>query len=147
MDFLTVPTATFRVLYVLIVIGHRRREVAWFGVTPSPTAAWVVQQLREAFPFDKAPSYLLFDRARSFSAEVVSTLRAMSVEPVRTASRRARTRSEGRRCRRQLRERAWEPLRGSMQRARPRAPVRRRARSDLHGRMRHRDGELPAALR
>jgi hypothetical protein len=86
MDFLTVPTATLRIL-VLIVIGHRRREIAWFGVTSSPTAAWVVRQLREAFPFDKAPSYLLFDRAKRFSAEVVSTLRSMGVEPVRTGFR------------------------------------------------------------
>ena len=87
MDLFTVPTATFRVLYVLFVIGHRRRGVAWFGVTPNPTAAWVVQQLREAFPFDNLPRYLLFDRARSFSAEVVSTLRSMSVEPIRTGFR------------------------------------------------------------
>jgi putative transposase len=87
MDFFTVPTATFRVLYVLFVIGHRRRDVAWFGVTSSPTAAWVIRQLREAFPFENVPRFLLFDRGGSFSAEVLSTLRSMSVEPVRTGFR------------------------------------------------------------
>jgi putative transposase len=72
MDFFTVPTATFRVLHVLFVISHRRRDVAWFGVTSSPTAAWVTQQLREAFPFENVPTFLLFDRGGSFNAQVVS---------------------------------------------------------------------------
>ncbi len=75
-------------MYVLFVISHRRREAAWIGVTPNPTAAWVVQQLREAFPFENVPRYLLFDRGRNFSAEVVSTLRSMGVRPVRTGFRR-----------------------------------------------------------
>lgn len=87
MDFFTVPTATFRVLYVVIVIGHRRRDVAWFGVTSCPTAAWVIQRLREAFPFENVPRFLLFDRGGSFSANVVSTLRSMGIEPVRTGFR------------------------------------------------------------
>jgi hypothetical protein len=84
MDFFTVPTATFRVLYVLFVIRHGRCDVAWYGVTESPTAAWVAQQLREAFPFEAAPKYLVFDRDRTI---VVSTLRSMSVEPSRTGYR------------------------------------------------------------
>jgi putative transposase len=87
MDFFTVPTATFRVLHVLFVISHGRRDVAWFGVTSSPTAAWVTQQLREAFPFENVPRFLLFDRGGSFNAHVVSMLRSMSVEPVRTGFR------------------------------------------------------------
>jgi len=87
MDFFTVPTAAFRVLYVLFVIGHWRRSLAWFGVTRSPTAAWVIQQLREAFPFENAPSHLLFDRSRSFGREVASALRAMGIAPVRTGFR------------------------------------------------------------
>lgn len=56
MDFFTVPTAAFRVLYVLFIIRHGRRDVAWYGVTASPTAAWVAQQLREAFPLVKSRS-------------------------------------------------------------------------------------------
>jgi len=87
MDLFTAPTATFRVLYALFVIGHRR-EVAWFGVTLNPTAAWVVQQSRGLPPRQRAQVPVLFARARSFSAEVASTLRSMSVEPVRTGFRR-----------------------------------------------------------
>ncbi len=50
MDFFTVPTATFRVLHVWFAIAHARRRVLHFDVTEHPLAAWVVQQLREAFP-------------------------------------------------------------------------------------------------
>jgi putative transposase len=87
MDFFTVPSATFRILYVLFVIRQGRRDVAWYGVTESPTAAWVAQQLREAFPFETAPKYLVFDRDRTFGSNVVSTLRSMSIEPILTGYR------------------------------------------------------------
>src|SRR5262249_43584317 len=59
MDFFTVPTVTFRLLYVLLVIEHRRRKILHLNVTAHPSAAWVSQQLREAFPFARAPRYLL----------------------------------------------------------------------------------------
>ena len=58
-DFFTVPTARFRVLYVFIVIMHARRRIVHFNVTENPTAAWTAQQIVEAFPWDKAPKYLL----------------------------------------------------------------------------------------
>src|SRR5207302_2219580 len=61
-DFFVVPTATFRVLYVFVVLLHRRRQVAHFNVTDSPTAAWTAQQIVETFPDDSAPRYLLRDR-------------------------------------------------------------------------------------
>ena len=67
MDFFTVPTATFDVLYVLFFIHHGRRRVVHFGVTRYPTATWVIQQLREAFPYDEAPRYLIFDRDSTFN--------------------------------------------------------------------------------
>ena len=72
MDFFTVPTLTFRLLSVLLVIQHDRRKVLHVNVnvTGNPTAAWVRQQLREAFPFAVAPRYLLMDRDAIFSAEV-----------------------------------------------------------------------------
>ncbi len=54
-DLFTVPTATFRVLYVFFVVHHARRELMLFRVTVHPTAAWITQQLREAFPYDQAP--------------------------------------------------------------------------------------------
>ena len=85
MDLFTVPTATFRVLYVLFVIRHGRRDIPRWGVTPNPTAAWVVQQLREAFPFESAPRHLIFDRDAIFAPAVVATLRAMGIEPTRTS--------------------------------------------------------------
>ena len=85
MDLFTVPTATFRVLYVLFVIRHGRRGIACWGVTPNPTAPWVIQQLREAFPFESAPRHLIFDRDAIFTTEVVATLRSMSIEPTRTS--------------------------------------------------------------
>jgi hypothetical protein len=64
MDFFTVPTVTFRLLYVLFVIQHRRRMIVHVNVTQHPTSAWVRQQLREAFPFDQRPRYLLMDQRR-----------------------------------------------------------------------------------
>jgi putative transposase len=54
-DFFTVPTATFRVLFVLVILSHDRRRVVHVNVTDHPTAAWTRQQIREAFPWDQAP--------------------------------------------------------------------------------------------
>jgi hypothetical protein len=62
MDFLTVPTATFRVLFVLVVLSHDRRRIVHLDVTAHPTAAWTRQQIREAFPDHTAPAYLVRDR-------------------------------------------------------------------------------------
>jgi hypothetical protein len=86
-DLFVVVTVTFRVLYVLFVIRHGRREVVHFNVTQHPTGAWVVQQTREAFPFDTAPKYLIFDRDSTFSAEVVAAVRAVGAKATRTAYR------------------------------------------------------------
>jgi hypothetical protein len=58
-DFFTVPTIRFQVLYVFLVLAHDRRRIIHFNVTAHATAEWTVQQLREAFPFDKIPRYLL----------------------------------------------------------------------------------------
>jgi putative transposase len=83
MDFFTVPTLTFRLLYVLLVIQYDRRRVLHVNVTANPTAAWVSQQLREAFAV--APRYLLLDRDAIFSAAVCCVLRHLEVRPVRTS--------------------------------------------------------------
>jgi len=85
MDFFTVPTLTFGVLYCFFVIAHDRRRILHFNVTKHPTSEWVSQQLREAFPYDSAPCYLIFDRDVTFSAEVVETANALGVKPVRTS--------------------------------------------------------------
>ena len=85
MDFFTVPTLTFRLLYVLLVIQHHRRRVLHVNVTAHPSAAWVSQQLREAFPFERRSRYLVLDRDSIFSAEVSGVLERMEVRPVRTS--------------------------------------------------------------
>jgi putative transposase len=65
-DFFTVPTIRFQVLYVFLVLAHDRRRILHFNVTAHPTAQWTAQQLREAFPFDQLPRYLLRDRDAIF---------------------------------------------------------------------------------
>jgi len=57
-DFLTVPTIRFQVLYVFLVLAHDRRRILHCAVTAHPTAEWTAQQLREAFPWDSAPRFL-----------------------------------------------------------------------------------------
>src|SRR5260370_12219134 len=66
-DSLTVPTIRFQVLYVFLVLAHDRRRIVHFNVTAHPTADWTAQQLREAFPFEQIPRYLLRDRDRIYS--------------------------------------------------------------------------------
>ena len=61
-DFFVVPTATCRLLFVLVILAHERRRVVHVAVTDHPTAAWTAQQLREAFPWNEAPRYLVHDR-------------------------------------------------------------------------------------
>jgi transposase InsO family protein len=62
MDFFTVPTLTGRVLFVLVLLTHHRRQIVHLAVTEHPTAAWTAQQIIEAFPNDTAPRWLLRDR-------------------------------------------------------------------------------------
>ena len=81
------PTATFRVLYCFFVISHGRRNILHFNVTEHPTGAWIVQQLREAFPEDRAPQYLILDRDGKFSGEVATMLEYLPSELIRTAYR------------------------------------------------------------
>ena len=85
MDFFKIPLVTFRVLSALVIIHHGRRILLYVNVTFHPTALWVAQQLREAFPFDTAPKYLIFDRDLIFSAHVVATLKSFGIKPVRTS--------------------------------------------------------------
>src|SRR6266542_1149963 len=61
-DFLVVPTVSFRVLYVFVVLAHHRRHAIHFNVTAHPTAEWTARQIAEAFPWDSAPRYLLHDQ-------------------------------------------------------------------------------------
>lgn len=79
MDFFTVPTATFRVLYVFFAIHHARRTVFHVRVTEHPTGAWIIQQLREAFRFDSAPRYLIFDNDKKYGADVLAVIEHMDI--------------------------------------------------------------------
>ncbi|SEI22122.1 integrase core domain-containing protein [Paraburkholderia hospita] len=84
-DFLTVPTAGFRVLFVLVVLTHDRRQVNHFNVTENPTAHWTAQQIVEAFPCDSA--YLVRDRDAIYGAPFWRHIGSMGVEQVLTAPR------------------------------------------------------------
>ena len=85
MDFFTVPTVSFRLLYCLFIISHDRRRIIHFNVTGHPTTAWIIQQLREAFPYESAPRFLILDRDRKYGSEVPIAIRSLSVRPIRTS--------------------------------------------------------------
>ncbi len=87
MDFFTIPTASFKVLYGLVVIHHNRRRILHVNVTENPTAQWVIQQLREAFPFTPSARYLIHDRDTKFSAAVKGWIKALGLKSVQTAFR------------------------------------------------------------
>ncbi|MHC4756732.1 MAG: integrase core domain-containing protein, partial [Planctomycetota bacterium] len=61
-DFFTVPTVRFQILYCFIALRHHRRRIVHFNVTMHPTARWAAQQITEAFPYDTIPRYLIRDR-------------------------------------------------------------------------------------
>jgi putative transposase len=85
-DFFVVPTATSRLLFVLVILAHHRRRLVHMAVTAHPTAAWTAQQLREAFPEDAAPRYLVHDRDAAFAA-VQDTVLGLGIQDVRTTPR------------------------------------------------------------
>jgi transposase InsO family protein len=86
-DFFTVPTLRFQVLYVFLVLAHDRRKIVHFNVTDHPTAEWTAQQLQEAFPFEQIPRYLLRDRDRIFGDEFTKEVNAMGIKEVLSAPR------------------------------------------------------------
>ncbi len=87
MDFLVVPTVKFRLLYVWFVIAHGRRRIIHFNVTTNPTAEWVIQQLREAFPDESALRYLIYDNDSILSEKVTEAIECFGMEPKRTSYR------------------------------------------------------------
>jgi putative transposase len=86
-DMFVVVTATFRLLYALIVLGLDRRRVIHFDVTQNPTQVWLCGQMTEAFPWDTAPRYLLRDRDKSYGPAFRHRVRAMGITEVITAPR------------------------------------------------------------
>ncbi len=88
MDFFTVPTLTFGILYCLFVISHDRRRILHHNVARNPNALWVALQLHETWEYGEQPHrFLIFDRDAKFSADVVSTVKAMGSQAIRTAFR------------------------------------------------------------
>jgi transposase InsO family protein len=87
MDFFTVPTITFGVLYCFFVISHDRRRILHVNVTKHPTSGWIIQQLREAFPFEASHKYVIFDRDQKFGIEVIAALKATRIIPKQTSFR------------------------------------------------------------
>src|SRR2546427_5575420 len=85
MDFFTVPTITFGVLYCFFVINHDRRRILHFNITKHPTSGWIIQQLREAFPFGAAPRFLIHDRDAKYGTEVPAAIRSLNINAVRTS--------------------------------------------------------------
>jgi transposase InsO family protein len=84
-DFFVVSTATFRLLFVFIVLHHERRRIMHFSITGHPTSIWTSQQIREAFPWDTAPRYLIRNRDGSYGGVFRSRLDAMGILEVLTA--------------------------------------------------------------
>ena len=86
-DMFVVATATFRLLYALIVLSLDRRRVIHFGVTENPTQVWLSRQMTEAFPWDTAPRYLLRDRDTSYGPVFRDRVQVLGIEEVVTAPR------------------------------------------------------------
>ena len=86
-DFFTVPTATFRILFAFIVLRHDRRVLVHFNVTEHPTAEWTAQQIVEAFPEDGAPRFLLRDRDSIYGKFFRERVKHMGTEEVVIAYR------------------------------------------------------------
>jgi transposase InsO family protein len=87
MDLFVVPTISFRLLYGLLIVGHDRRQILWFGVTAHPTAEWIANQLTEACGWEQAPRYLIRDRDRAYGEIFVRRVRAIGIRDRPTAPR------------------------------------------------------------
>ena len=96
-DFLVVVTATFRMLYVFVVIEHGRRRLIHFNVTAHPTAAWTLQQLRETIGFDARYQYLLHDRDGIFAAHLDESVSRLGIEVLRSPPRSPKANAVGER--------------------------------------------------
>src|SRR5271167_4319037 len=86
-DFFVVPTATFRLLFVFVILSHDRRRPVHFAVTSHPTAEWTAQQLLQAFPWDTAPRFLLRDRDGNYGKIFRESATGLGIEEVLCAPR------------------------------------------------------------
>jgi len=79
MDLFVVPTASFRLLYGLLILRHDRRRILSVGATAHPTSEWIARQLTEACGWEQAPQYLIRDRDRAYGAVVTQRLRTLGI--------------------------------------------------------------------
>ena len=86
-DFFVVPTLTFQILFVFVVLAHDRRRILHFNATAHPTAEWTAHEIREAFPWETAPRFLLRGRDGIYGGAFRDGVAAMGIEEIRTAPR------------------------------------------------------------
>jgi putative transposase len=86
-DMFIVPSATFRLLFVMLILAHDRRKIVRFDVTEHPTAGWLSRQVTDAFPWDTAPRFLLRDRDSSYGPVFSRRVEVMGITEVITAPR------------------------------------------------------------
>ncbi len=86
-DFFVVPTATFKLLFGLVILRHDRRLLVHAAATANPTADWLARQISEAFPWDTAPKYLVRDRDGVYGDVFKRRVRAMGIRDRPTAPR------------------------------------------------------------
>jgi transposase InsO family protein len=87
MDLFVVPTISFRLLYGLLIMGHGRRQILWFGVTAHPTAEWIANQLTEACGWEQIPRYLIRDRDRAYGEIFMRRVRSIGIRDRPTSPR------------------------------------------------------------
>ena len=86
-DLFVVPTIAFGQLFAFLVLGHGRRQLLWFAVTQHPTAEWLARQITEAFPWDRAPTYIVRDNDRAFGGVFTRRIQAMGIRDRPTSFR------------------------------------------------------------
>src|ERR1700729_2677780 len=79
MDLFVVPTISFRLLYGLLIAGHGRRQLLWFGVTAHPTAEWIANQLTEVCGWEQNPRYLIRDRDDAYGEIFIRRVQSIGV--------------------------------------------------------------------
>jgi len=87
MDLFVVPTVSFRLLYVLLIMAHGRRQILWLGVTAHPTAEWIANQLTETCGWERAPDNLIRDRDACYGNVFIRHLRSLGIRDHPTSPR------------------------------------------------------------
>src|SRR6202035_3889036 len=87
MDMFVVPTISFRLLYGLLIMGHGRRHILWFGITAHPTVEWIANQVSEACGWEQAPRYLIRDRDGTYGEVFIRRIRSIGIRDRPTSPR------------------------------------------------------------